>query len=97
MGCMYAFSKMIPLLASSSMLGVMISLLCQETSWKPVKERKFGRASPVHCVNLPKSSDNMIMMFGGFEKVIGKDEIAVSNRMQGWVRMSRRLIQLMSK
>ena len=36
MGCMYALSRIIPSLASLSILGVRISSLCQETSLYPV-------------------------------------------------------------
>ena len=42
------------------------------------------RASPILITdgNLPKSSANMIMMLGSFEKVIGKEEIVARNIMQ---------------
>ena len=47
-------------------------------------------ASPILITdgNLPKSSANMIMMLGGFEKVIGKEEIVARNIMQDLGLMS---------
>lgn len=50
--------------------------------------RSFEESSPTTCGNLPKSSANIIMMLGGFEKVIGKEEIVTRNMMQDLCLMS---------